>query len=388
VELSRLIALVDQWQGAPSYEPLQLLVHQEVLMFDAAGSGSDEGNPLRPSRRQLLITLLALPVALAPSLQLGGASSVLVRKLLAQCATSITAAWHLLKQTDFAIVEQHVSSYLLALTALARQPSAHQAEAARLASLAYRALGIVALHRRQFSTRDYYVRQALLYAEIVGDPHLQSLALMSIADFSLLYRNDPSRAAETLRRALLDEDKITPSERSRLSASLALELAMRGQEQESLRHVHAAEERYPAHPETEPSFLYAEFTPGNLVLYRGLTHLSLARQFPERHHQEEAWETFGHVGRLAAQGAVTERVRVEIVNHQAATAVEMRDLERFVSYLRLGVQGASDLGSAQRLHEAVTTWRRALQVWPAEPRVTALAELFADSPVQVSADQQ
>jgi hypothetical protein len=46
---------------------------------------------------------------------------------------------------DLAIVEQHVSGYVLALAAMVHQPSAHQADAARLASQAHRVLRLVAM---------------------------------------------------------------------------------------------------------------------------------------------------------------------------------------------------------------------------------------------------
>lgn len=318
-------------------------------MLDAVRPArSDEDPGYDPSRRQLLVTLLALPVALSPALQLGGASSFLVRRLLTQCGASITAAWHLLKQSDLAIVEQHVSSYLLALAALARQPSAHQAEAARLASQAHRVLAIVALHRRQFRAVRHHHRQALQYAEIVGDASLQASVLLAASGTAVLHGDDPVGAAEYHQQLLQRERQLTPLQRARLHSQLAIGLAREGQEQESLQHLHLAEAEYPTSPEDDPGF---------------------ARQ------------DFG-----TSQGAVAERIRVEIVNHQAATALEMRDLESFVSHLSRGVQGARHLRSALRLHEAENTWRRALEVWPTEPRVTALAELFADSPGQLGAE--
>jgi hypothetical protein len=386
--LSRLMALIDRWEDARSSEALQVLVHQEVLMFDAVRPARDEDHGYDPSRRQLLVTLLALPVALTPALQLGGVSAAPVRRLLTECGASITAAWHLLKQSDLAIVEQHVSGYVLALAALARQPSPHQAEAARLASQAHRVLGIVAMHRRQFGLVDHHYRQALQYAEIAGDLSLQASALLAASSHALINKDDVVGAAASHQRLLGQERQITPLQRSKLHCSLAIEIARAGQEGEALRRMHLAEVEYPVSPEHDASFTRQDFGPGQLVLFRGLTHLALARGFPDRHYQQQAWDTFEQVGRLAGQGAVAERIRVEIVNHQAATALEMRDLESFVSHLRSAVQGARHLGSALRMHEAATNWRHALQVWPDEPRVTALAELFADPPMKLSADRR
>jgi len=385
VKLAHLLTLVDQWHGPASCEPLQLLVHQEVLMFDAAGPASARSRDYDPSRRQLLVTLLALPVALNPTALLGDPSSAVVDRLLAQCAASITAAWHLLKQSDLTLVERHVSGYLLALTALARRPSPHQKEAARLASQAYRALGIVVLHRRQTRLTEYYSEQSSLYAEIAGDHHLRWAALSSLSAIALLYRNDPAGAADANRRLAiaLHDRQLAPLMRSRLHALVALELAMTGDEQEALRSAHLAQEEYPASAGQDPVGLTAEFTPGNLVLYRGLAHLALSRWVPERRHQAIAWETFEGAARLAVGDSLTERVRVEIVNHQAASAVEMRDLERFTISLQAGVEGALRLQSVQRMHEARTAWERARQVWPAERSVAALGELFADAPRQL-----
>jgi hypothetical protein len=388
VALSRLIALVERWEEARSSEALQVLVHQEVLMFDAVRPARDEDHEFDPSRRQLLVTLLALPAALSPALQLGGASTVLVRRLLTQCAASVTAAWYLLKLRDLAIVEQHVSGYVLALAVLARQPSAHQAEAARLASQAHRVLGIVALHRRRFRALDQHLRLALQYSEIAGDPSLEASVLLAASGSTVIHRDDPSRAGENHQRLLQRDRQLAPLQRARLHSQLAIELAVRRQERDAIRHLNLAEAAYPVSVEDDPSFARQDFGPGQFVLYRGLAQLALARAYPDRHYQRQAWDTFEQVGTLSDQATVAERVRVEIVNHQADTALEMRDVETFVSHLRRGVEGARNLRSALRLHEAATSWRRALEVWPTEPRVTSLAELFAESPGQLTADQR
>jgi hypothetical protein len=285
-------------------------------------------------------------------------------------------------------VEQHVSSYVLALAGLARQQSVHQEEAARLAFQAHRILGLVTMHRRQFLAVDHHFRQALRYAEIARDPSLQASALLATSTMGLIYRDDLVSATEGHQRVLQLESQITPLLRSRLHSQLAIGLAREGQESESHRHLHLADMTYPNSAEDDPGFGRQVFGPGTLVLFRGLAHLALAREFPGRHHQQRAWDTFEQMGGLAGHDALPERVRIEIVNHQAATALEMRDLQSMVDHLHNGVQGARHLRSGLRMHEAATTWRRAREVWPNEPRVTALAELFIDSPGQLSAEQR
>lgn len=377
--LSRLVALADRWEDARSCEALQALVHGEVLMFDAVRPSGDGEREYGPSRRQVLVTLLALPVALSPTLQVGGVSEPLVRRLLAQCGTSITAAWHLLRESDLAIVEQHVSGYVLALAALAHRRSAHQQEAARLASQAYRVLQIVALHRRQFRLVEEHLRRAVHYAGIAGDVGLQASALLAAGGVALFYRDDPSGAAESHQRLLRLEARLTSLQRARLHSQLAIEMAARGDEHEAARHLGQAEGAFPLAATDDPAFARQDYSPGQFVLHRGLAHLSLARRLPAGRHREAASATFDEAQSLVGD-AMADRIRVEIVNHQAATALEMRDLEAVVSHLDSGVQGARRLGSALRLHEATTTWRRAMAAWPNEPRVAALRELFADAP--------
>lgn len=347
-------------------------------MFDALRP-VDHDDRYGLSRRQALITLVALPVALASSLQPGAASAALTTRFLADCAASITAAWHLLKQRDLLIIEQNLSTYLLALTTCARQPSRHQVEAARLASQAYRILGIVALHRQEFGTREFSFQQAVVYADIASDPAMQASALVSLGSTPLLYAHDPVRAAQIYQRALVHSDEIHPLQRSRVYAELAAAQAMLGQERSALAYLEQAQEAYPDHPEQDPSFLYAEFTPASFILDRGLAYLALARHRPDSGYERTAWDTFAELERLSPDGSVPQRIHGEILNQQAATAVQMRDMELFASYVQMGVAGARALQSDQRLHEALVVWRLAVDAWPSERRVQALAELFADT---------
>jgi hypothetical protein len=388
MRLAQLLALIDQWSvDADSCIQLQLLLHQEVLMFDALGpSGQDQHYDL--SRRQLLLTLVALPVALTAGFQSSTASFASTARFLSYCAASITASWHLLKQRDLAVVEENVSAYLLGLAGAARRPTRYQAEAARLASQAYRLLGIVALHRTRLRSREYFFEQAVLYADIAADPAMQASALISLGSTPLLYTNQPDRAAELYRRALAHEGTIHPLQRSRIYAELAVALAAQRQDLDALRYLDKAQAEYPARPELDPSFVYAEFTPASFILDRGLAYLTLARQFPGNGYEMQAWDTFHDLGRVAGSAAIPQRIQVEIVNQQAATAVEIQDLDLFTRHLEMGIAGARALQSDQRRREATAAWQRALAVWPGERRVRSLAQLFADVPGATSVDDE
>jgi hypothetical protein len=72
--------------------------------------------------------------------------------------------------------------------------------------------------------------------------------------------------------------------------------------------------------------------------------------------------------------SVPERIRFEIINHQAATAVLRNDLEAFESYVRQAIEGVALLASKQRLREIKTAWLKATDFWPREPKLKALGE--------------
>jgi hypothetical protein len=73
-------------------------------------------------------------------------------------------------------------------------------------------------------------------------------------------------------------------------------------------------------------------------------------------------------------GAVPERIRFEIINHQATTAVLRNDLEAFEAYTSQAIEGVTLLASEQRLRELKTAWYKATEAWPREPRIKALGD--------------
>jgi tetratricopeptide (TPR) repeat protein len=382
--LAQLINVIDQWHSSPdwNHSHLQLILHQEIVMFDVTRPLAVD-DQYKLSRRQVLVTLAALPIALAPSVQAGETAKLLLRKFLNSCTASITACWHLLKGSDLATVEDTIGSYLLPLAAIAQQASEHQATAAILASQAYRMLGIVALHHSQFRAREHYFNRALFYARVAEDPHMEASALISLGSTPLLYTNDPAGAAIAYERALEHEKAISPLQRVRIYAELSGAYAKQGLEQEALRFLGMSQEEYPSNPENDPTSLYAEFTPSSFILDQGFAYLALSRYRPDGGYQRQAWDAFGLLAKHEnGSDAVPQRIRIEIINQQAMTAVELGELDLLVPYLIEGVQGAEMLGSAQRRREAWEAWQRALHVWPRERRVAELVELFPPALVE------
>jgi tetratricopeptide (TPR) repeat protein len=377
VRTARLITLVDRWHDPASRaDSLQELLHQEIVMFDAVTADNMPAidRLYEFSRRQALLSLAALPLSLflgGPEIPGDPGTSAATELFLSRSAASITACWHLLKGADLPTVDHVLSAFIITLEGIARQQSKYQGAAARLASQAHRISGIIALHRNQLKLREAHCKQALHYATIASDASSQASAIISLAS-TYYYTSEPARAAAVYERALELDSGMPPLQRSRVRAELSVAYGQLRREQEAIRSAGVAEEMYPDNPEQDPSFLYAEFTPASLTLERGLAFVALAEQFPGRNYQDKAAEIFGRLDGMA--GAVPERIRFEIINHQATTAVLRNDLEAFEAYTSQAIEGVTLLASEQRLRELKTAWYKAAEAWPREPRIKALGD--------------
>lgn len=369
LRLPHLLAIIDNWRG-PSVEvgSLQHLLHQEILMFDAMSP--DDGDPAYGvSRRQALITIAALPLTFSTG-ALGHAATV--DFFMSRCAASLTACWHLMKGSDLSAVDRMLSPYLLELERIAQQQSAYQDAAARLASQAHRISGIIALHRDQLRMREYHCKQAVRYAEFASDLSSRVSALVSLAS-TYFYDATPLRAANMYERAFAFDEGMSPLQRSRVHAELSVVYGQLGREQDALRSCRLAEELYPEVPEQDSSFLYAEFTRASLTLERGLAHVALARQYPGKRYQSTAAGIFAQMEQ-ASPATVPDRIRYEILNHQASTAVLLGDLDAFEGHIDRAAEGVIRLGSRQRQKEMHAAWQWANEKWGREPRLKAIGQ--------------
>ncbi|WP_157631292.1 tetratricopeptide repeat protein [Catelliglobosispora koreensis] len=371
VRLGHLLGTVDNWtgSGAPS-DALQDLLNREVLMFDAVGEHRDPAHAL--SRRQALITIAALPLTLATPTAGRLGCTAATEFFLARCAASLTACWHLLRGSDLPTVAQVMSAYLLELEAIASRESVFRGVAARLASQAHRICGIVALHRNQLGIREHHCKQALHFANATPDMSSRASALISLAS-TYFYGDDPTQAASVYERALNFESALPALQRSRIHAELSVAYGQLGRERDALSSADLAERLYPQHPEQDPSYLYAEFTRASLTLEQGLSYLALAERFPGREYQQVAANVFARMEQQT-HSPVPDRIRFEIINHQARTAVLLDDMDAFELYIGQAAEGVAKLGSKQRQKEVQSAWKSAAEAWPQERRLVALGE--------------
>lgn len=376
VRLAHLIALADNWKGSASQvESLQELLHQEILMFDAATPESrDTGYALHAvSRRQALLTLAALPLTLATSgtgseSAFSGASA---EHLLSRCAAGLTACWHLLGGNDMAAVDQILSGYLITLERAAHEQSRYQEAAARLASQAHRICGIIALHRDKLRVREHHCKRALYYAAIASDISSQASALISLAS-TYFYNSEPERAAVVYEQAFAFGSDLPQLQQSRVNAELSVVYGQLRREKDAIRAAELAGQLYPEHPEQDRSHLYAEFTPASLALEQGLAYVALAEHHTGRGYQQKAADIFHRIDKITS--GVPDRIRFEIINHQATTATLLNDLEAFVEYMDCALEGVTLLASRQRQREMRRAWQRAVETWPRERRLKAVGE--------------
>lgn len=371
IRLAHILSLVHHWSKQPiSCDILQALIHREMVMFDDTQKTAPD-ETLALSRRQALLTLAALPTMMGALMQTQPLSLV-PEEFLPQCAASMTACWHLARGQEFLLIEKILARSLPILADLAHHPSAYQTTAAGIASQGYRLMGLLALHRNNPVARTAYFDQAVHFAEIHRMSNLFAVALISRA----YYDTEPKDASFFYQRGLAWKDDLSPLLLSRLYARLAVVSAQQANADEALQFLQLAQESYPAAPENDPTYFYADFSPASFAMEQGLTYLTLAQQTQTQQYAQRAWEIFEKAGHSSTATIAPARISYEIVNHQAGTALALNDLEAFCHRLELGVSGARVLKSEQRRQEALCLYKDARALWPHEARLQPLADLF------------
>ncbi|HEU5382333.1 MAG TPA: BTAD domain-containing putative transcriptional regulator [Ktedonobacteraceae bacterium] len=368
--LAHLLTIVEEYWGEPTFcQELQEKIGKELNSMQPKVDA--QGYTL--SRRQLLITLATLPTTLLLTMLQGQRSAGRIEQFLTRCAASLVACWHLMRGCEYAVVEELLPTYLPLLASLAQESSKYQSTAASLATQSYRLKGILALHRNNANARDAYFQQAVYYAEIAQHPGLLVAALISLA----YHQPNPRDAEQMYQRAMVYEQTISPLQRSRLYVELSVTYAQQNREDEAVQYLRLAAQEYPVCPEDDPSFLYAEFSPSSMILEKGRVHLALTQYQPDGPYSKRAWEIFAGVGTGPSKLIISERIRYEIVNYQAETALALRDRDLCCDYLEQGARGAAVLGSAKRRKEVLVIRSKALKLWPHDGRVKELKYLFA-----------
>lgn len=368
--------LVKQWYGRAMYSDLlQKIVDQELGMFNFVKT-LYTFDAYTLSRRNALKAIAGLPLAFSS----GGRLSYQKyqpspEEFLPECAASISSCWHLLNGDGLSIIEETLPLYLPLLVKWARQSSRYQQIAAYLGAQGCLLMDLVSYHRFRFQDSLSYATQAVELAEVSGDRDLQVYALvLQGGAFNL---NGYKRAMlEKHLRAEEIRDEVVPALRSYVLAELAYSHAENGQVQQALRCIGEARELFPSEFGEVPCYVTADYGLFQLIVFEGMTHLSLGEQdhIRKRDHNILACQALAQIEELPSGMLVPERLRVEIVNYQAQAAIAVGNLDDFEHYLLAGAQGARSLGSEKRHQEVLTNLSAARRLWPHEARVLQLAD--------------
>lgn len=280
----------------------------------------------------------------------------------------VDICWSLLRVDGLPVVGQLLPTFLPEVTSLAQQPSPCQKIAAGLAAQGYILAGLDATLQLNHIASETYCKQAVVFSRLAENRTLEAAALkhLAVKYFDLKH---PTKTLQTYQEVVPFINDISPLMKSRTYLGLAAAYAQSGQKQEALRYLGMAQETFPAAPEFDQSFSYADCGPSSLNHYGGLIYLELDQP-------QKAWETFAEVEKLKQQIVIPERTIIEIVNCQAEAAVAQRNLELASEHIQAGIAGAQRLKSERRFADTFAVYKEMRLIWPHEPQVKALAELF------------
>ncbi len=358
--------------------PLYMLTEQQLLNF-AAVCRLGEPMMFDPTKRQTLETLLtAMSVALvkpqgllqaeswkpllASTTDLTKTNAATIQRLKALIET----CWQLSRGNELALVEELLPICMAKVVPLAQQPSLYQQDAINLTMQGFQLSGLQAFHRNDMQTRELCNKQAVQYSRLSGDQRSLIPALRSLGT-TYYYKGQYSHALHAYQDALPHIKSVSPSQQACVYISLAVAHAHMDQSQDALTYLGLANDIFPDYPETDPSFSYAEFDLSEMILWEGITRSRLGQT-------QQALDIFNRIEQ--PDFTASERLRIEIINQQAKTAILSGDVEQGAAYVETGLTGAKVLGSQRRYSEAYENFQQMRLLWPQEQRVMALGELF------------
>ncbi|MBA2395983.1 MAG: helix-turn-helix transcriptional regulator [Ktedonobacteraceae bacterium] len=330
-------------------------------------SGIQELGQGTTTRRQAMALLVNTSSTVFDMAQGGAKSPLYPDEILLLSAVNIPLCWQLYYEGGFVELRSILPSYIQQLTVLALPPSRYQKQAAYLASQVHQLSYLLALQNQDFGTSLNHTQEALHYAHIAEDTNLQiaSLARKAYIYFCLHRNGQKLQAYEEAFRLC---NTCSPLLRGYIYAGLAETYASYQDEARAHEFLQLAHKHYPDRPEEDPTYIYTHFRWPTFYNLAGQIHLHLKQP-------EEAWKSFMTVDRLVPE--CEEPYRVELMVYQAATAVELGDMEQGCDLLIAAVQSARNLGSELRYNEAYKVYIHMQTRWRNEARVQALEELFS-----------
>ncbi len=348
--------------------PLFPLLKEDGIMTDEA-------------KRETLRTILAIVVGMSSKTPLAALLSSNVEPwerapltrfsvdedTLDQFEKLTTLSWRLLRGNELSTVKALQQRYLPELVALAQYPSQQQKPLATLAAQGHNIAGLLAGQQDDLYGKLVQCNSSIEYSLLAGDRNLEVTALIQQC-VAFDYQKQHSKSFQIYKKASAYSHEITPLLAARVYAGLAGSYARCGQqEREAQKYLHLARKVMPAHPEGDPSFLYADCGPFTIPLWEGRIYFELDQY-------ERAFEVFSQVKQ---QREIPERIRTEFLNHLLETSIAEGDMEKSLSHLNIAVQAALDLGSDRRYRETQESYQQMRAIWRHERKVKEAADLFS-----------
>ncbi|MBV9690598.1 MAG: hypothetical protein JO202_12925 [Ktedonobacteraceae bacterium] len=333
------------------------------------------------SRRMALATLAAMPLGLVPAILAGQRSPLVLEEFLPECTASLTACWHaMIEEEDFTTIATQVPKYLPALELLAQQPSRYQKTAAHLTTQGYLLMYHVALGNLNLPLTQVYCRRAERYSRIAEDQAL-SLEVMTRLAYTFL---DKSLSVYEKALAILSDPhhQISASLQHKIFMQAAACYAQNGQVQNALRCLEKTRETplEQAHDEPIPSGcrIFSTLSWGAQT-YEYLGNVALSQGLSKRPRvlYTAVHQTLTQVEKLDSTILVPEHVRVEVILHQAKTAIDLGEMDMFQMYFQTGAQRAKGLSGQRHKQAAIDNWKLARLRWPDEVVIKDLADLLS-----------
>ena len=354
----------------------------EVILTTLQNLG--EGQTMDQLRRQLLKEMasialtspLILPIIEGPQ---ASSCAVSTEDFLSQCDAGIKACWHMSKNNGFVIADEILSSTILSLNKIVNQPSKYQQKAACIATQANIIYAIIAMHRLNFSAREAYCLDAIHTGQLSGDKKLHAAALMYLGyTYSFCQPLRLRKAVDTFLEALYilkDEDCLLKSD---ICMGLADAYAQCSEESQAYKYIEQAQIQFPMHPEQEASYVYAGCDLSILHQWEGKMYLDLATHYPDKKHQQRAWDAFEQGESLQSLSIYSDN---ETIIYHADAARSLGDLPLYTKLLEDGAQMAVALGSKKRYSEAFEVFKKTPDKWKQERQIKRIGkDLFRQIP--------
>lgn len=373
----RLLKIVWTWpRRNTSYDELQRLIMQKTEDDDTL---NQESTPTI-NRRDALRRLALLPLELCGLTALGMVLKSPIEEILTQCAAGITACIYLSKgqSEDMTLASSVISAYLPTLKAIVTDSPVYRKQAAQLTAQSFLLKATLAVHSQGAKQAAQYGEQAVIYSEESGDLPLRLVILKRLA---WIYSCDKQmkRALEKILQAgqLLQQSTVPVA--SLIQSSIYGGMAKYQVQNDpkgdglvalQLAHQHQA---LSASDNSNGSSAFADHDYSTLIMDDSLTYYYMGQY-------EKAFASLTQAidpETLKAKVPIaSERIRIEIINHQVLASLKSPKKNRELSIFlwRAGIQGARSLQSEQRFQEACAAFDMMECLWSEDLRVLELRD--------------